>query len=124
MNPIQQAKLMAAKQRSADRSRNLAMVERALKKATEELDEERTVAIKRLLKINRLEDRIEELEGGVHLNSESLLPPVDCPLLIRIPTGALVKAQRDEWLSKKDGEIAYRLYDNSIVRGRFRWTYP
>lgn len=77
-----------------------------------------------LLKISRLKDRIRELEGGVHLNPESVLPPVDTPLLVLIPDGRLVNAVRPTFLASRNDQITYRFEDGSEFVGRLRWTYP
>lgn len=59
----------------------------------------------------------------MHWNSESLLPPVDCPLLIQV-AGVAHKATRTGYIESKSANIEY-VFDNGIkVIGRFRWTYP
>ena len=59
----------------------------------------------------------------MHLNSEFVQPPVDCPLLIEVD-GSLVPAIRLEWEVSKDAEMRFTLQDGSEVSGRYRWTYP
>lgn len=60
----------------------------------------------------------------IYLNPESHLPPVDCPLLIELQPGTLVRAHRENYVKRKDDTMAFRLQDGSEVHGRFRWTYP
>lgn len=59
----------------------------------------------------------------MHLNSEYVQPPVDCPLLIEVE-GSLVHAVRREWEVSKDAEMNFILKDGSEISGRYRWTYP
>lgn len=59
----------------------------------------------------------------MHLNSEYVQPPVDCPLLIEVE-GSLVPAIRREWEVSKDAEMRFTLQDGSEISGRYRWTYP
>lgn len=58
-----------------------------------------------------------------HFNPPSMLPPVGCPLLLLIGTGAVVKAERVTYLTDRDGMMDYRLADGSVITGRFWWTY-
>lgn len=58
-----------------------------------------------------------------HWNKPEVLPPVDCPLLIRLE-GVAVRAQRVNHLQDRAGVMDYRLSDGSIISGRFEWTYP
>jgi hypothetical protein len=61
----------------------------------------------------------------VHTNDPSVLPPVDCPLLIALRQGdVMVRAERVSHLRNRDGEMDYRLEDGIIVTGRYRWVYP
>lgn len=92
--------------------------------------------------------------AGIHLgdlskeeiqwNKPEDLPPVGCDLLIKVPEGTRVlhvktdrgsmgydtereqvfKVFRTGHLANRDGEMEYRLPDNSTVTGRFPWTYP
>ena len=74
-----------------------------------------------------------------HWNSESSLPPVDCPLVIWVDpppranpvmpwsvvrVGGAVPAVRTGFLDDKTRDMEYRLADGSTITGRFRWTYP
>lgn len=58
-----------------------------------------------------------------HLNSSSLLPPVECPLLIEVD-GRLLRAERTGIIARKSDAMEYRLGDGSVIYGRYRWTYP
>lgn len=59
-----------------------------------------------------------------HLNPASSLPPVDCPLVIELPSGLLVRAIRTEFVKQKDDLLTYTLADGTTVIGRYRWSYP
>ena len=59
----------------------------------------------------------------LHLNSEFVQPPVNCPLLIRVGE-QLVKAWRENWESSKDAEMEFVVEGGEKVRGKFPWTYP
>lgn len=58
-----------------------------------------------------------------HWNSSERLPPVDCPLLIRVK-GRVVRAVRTGFIRKKTDEMEYRTKGGRIIVGRFEWTYP
>lgn len=66
----------------------------------------------------------------VHLNSPSILPPVDTPLLIEY-NGELVRAYRDTYIKRRSNILTYVLNATSPsiegsgarVEGRFRWTF-
>lgn len=58
----------------------------------------------------------------VHLNHESILPPVDCPLVILVD-GELVKAIRPTYVEEKGDSLTYVLSDGSTLEGRYAWTY-
>lgn len=62
-------------------------------------------------------------EDVTTLNGADQLPPVACPLLIEVD-GALVKAERTEFVQHRGQDMVYRLADGSTLLGRFRWTYP
>lgn len=79
-------------------------------------------------------------------NSPDQLPPVGCPLKIRVPkyTGISVpgspphppiallvasedfesKAERTCHVSARGKPLVYKLEDGTVVKGRFEWTYP
>ena len=56
-------------------------------------------------------------------NRAALLPPVGCPLVIKID-GAVVHAERTNHLTDKTGQMEYRLATGDIISGRFMWSYP
>ena len=60
----------------------------------------------------------------VHLNPASSLPPVDCPLVIELPSGLLVRATRTAFVKQQDDLLTYTLADGTTVIGRYRWSYP
>ena len=60
----------------------------------------------------------------MHLNSSDILPPVSCPLIIQMPCGRLVKAERTGHVESKDRDLEYRTSDGSVIVGRFSWAYP
>lgn len=57
-------------------------------------------------------------------NHPSRLAPVGCDLLIKLPNGSVITAFRTSHLAHKEGQIEYRLPDNSLITGKFPWTYP
>jgi len=59
-----------------------------------------------------------------HFNHAEHLPPVGCPLLLRLPSGGHVRAERTGFIADKSREMEYRMVDGSLLRGRFDWTYP
>lgn len=58
-----------------------------------------------------------------HWNSPCVLPPVDCPLVIRF-MGRVWRVERTAHIDSKDRLMVYRVNDTWTVRGRFEWTYP
>lgn len=69
-------------------------------------------------------EKLIAVKEAVHLNASDVLPPVDCPLLVELPTGGLAKAQRPGYLTERGGQMQYRLDTGEVVTGRLRWTYP
>lgn len=59
-----------------------------------------------------------------HFNSPEMLAPVGCELVIKLPDGTRLTVFRTKHLAERSGEIEYRLADDSIIHGRFPWTYP
>lgn len=59
-----------------------------------------------------------------HFNSPSTLPPVGCPLLLRLPCGAVLQAERTGYLQDRGGQMEYRLQDGRVISGRYEWTFP
>lgn len=57
-------------------------------------------------------------------NPPERLPPVGCPLVIRVGNSAL-RCERTGHLQDKAGEMEYRsLATGQLWRGRFMWSYP
>ena len=79
-----------------------------------------TAADKQILLLNKLITR----DDTPHTNSETTLPPVDCPLLIEVATGLLVPALRPAFVEHRGNDLTYRLSDGTEIIGQFRWTYP
>lgn len=79
-----------------------------------------TAADKQILLLNKLIDTKE----AVHLNAASNLPPVECPLLVEIAPGRLVRAERPSMLASRGDDMAYVLTDGNVIHGKLRWTYP
>lgn len=76
-------------------------------------------------------------QDDVHLNSPGVLPPVDCPLVIRAtgkltyPSGEeveitemLILASRPSFVARRGDDIEYRTPAGASISGRFPWTYP
>ena len=69
-------------------------------------------------------------KNDIHLNSPSILPPVDTPLLIEY-NGELVRAYRESYIKRKSDVLVYVLNVASgateargaTVEGRFKWAY-
>lgn len=57
-----------------------------------------------------------------HFNPASQLPPVDCPLIIKV-NGVMVKAHREQYAISKDSQLEY-VTNDGIIMGRYEWTYP
>lgn len=79
-----------------------------------------TAADKQILLLNKLIDAKEP----VHLNAASNLPPVECPLLVEIAPGRLVRAERPSMLASRGDDLTYTLVDGNVIHGKLRWTYP
>lgn len=77
-----------------------------------------TAADKQILLLNKLIDQ------DTHLNVACVLPPVDCPLLIELAPGKLVKAERTGHVESRSHDMQYRVSDGNLITGKFRWTYP
>ncbi len=118
------ARVLEAQQRAKDADRRAAGMARDLAELRRQLEESQSSEMRLLLKVGRLKERLAELEVDVHLNPASVLPPVDTPLIIRIPDGRIVKAMRPIFLTNRNDLILYRFEDGSEVEGRFPWSYP
>lgn len=57
-----------------------------------------------------------------HFNPKTQLPPVDCPLLIKV-NGVLMKAHREQYAISKDSQLEY-VTEHGVIIGRYDWTYP
>jgi len=53
----------------------------------------------------------------------SMLPPVQCPLLINV-NGSIFEAHRETWVVGKDSVLTFVLKNGFKLEGRFPWTYP
>ncbi|WP_288081565.1 hypothetical protein [Pseudomonas sp.] len=79
---------------------------------------------------DQLRARIAELEAkqhapeSPHLNPPGDLPPVDCPILIELTSGQLMRAERTGHVPTRGDDMQYRMRDGSLTTGKFRWTYP
>ena len=83
---------------------------------------------KQLLLINKLiaaEEEITRLHSGtgLHLNPLDHLPPVDCPLLIEVSPGELIRACRPTFAATKRDSLVFDT-EAGQIEGRFPWTYP
>lgn len=74
-------------------------------------------------RVETLLDAVVTTVTPVHLNPAGLLPPVGCPLLIKV-AGHLEPAERTGIIADKGSDMEYRLADGLIIHGRFPWTYP
>lgn len=60
----------------------------------------------------------------VQLNEcSTVLPPVDSPLIIEIAPGVLMKASRPAHVERKNGQLAFDLFEGGQYIGRPRWTH-
>jgi len=60
----------------------------------------------------------------IHLNSPEHLPPVNCPIVIALPCGKIMKAERTSFIADRSRDMEYRLESGETIKGRYRWTYP
>jgi hypothetical protein len=58
-----------------------------------------------------------------HWNSPDKLPPVGCPIVIRIGV-AVFHCERTAHISDRSRDMVYRLLDGSLHTGRHPWTFP
>jgi len=56
-------------------------------------------------------------------NRAALLPPVGCPLVIKV-AGHVLRAERTNHLTDKSGQMEYVLMAGQLITGRFEWSYP
>jgi hypothetical protein len=62
------------------------------------------------------------MENNLHLNPTTRTPPVNCPLLIQLPTGRLVRVERRQWVTSHSEPLEF--YGEGIgYWGRYEWTY-
>lgn len=73
-----------------------------------------------------------------HWNNPAVLPPVDCPIIIRRRVWVDAKthdqhgfyriqsfeAIRTKHIENKERDMTYRLEDGTEIVGRFEWQYP
>lgn len=57
-----------------------------------------------------------------HWNSPDVLPPVGCPIVLRIGC-AVVQAERTAHIERRDREMTYKLPTGQELVGRYEWTY-
>lgn len=57
-----------------------------------------------------------------HWNSPDVLPPVGCPIVLRIGCAA-VQAERTAHIERRDREMTYKLPTGQELVGRYPWTY-
>lgn len=57
-----------------------------------------------------------------HWNSPDVLPPVGCPIVLRIGC-AVVQAERTAHIERRDREMTYKLPTGQELVGRYPWTY-
>lgn len=62
--------------------------------------------------------------ADLQLNPPDQLPPVDCPLLIKLDDGSVVQAERTSHIQHRGLQMDYRLADGTTITGRFAWTFP
>jgi hypothetical protein len=60
----------------------------------------------------------------IHLNNPEHLPPVNCPLMVELPSGQLEKVERTSFISSRSQSLEYRFENGRTAKGRYRWTYP
>ena len=68
-------------------------------------------------------DRLDALEAVEHWNSAESLPPVGCPIVLRIGC-AVVQAERTAHIERRDREMTYKLPTGQELVGRYEWSYP
>lgn len=57
--------------------------------------------------------------------SADRLPPVDCPLVIKVAGAIVLEVERISFIESKDREMQYRLKHNGrVIEGRWPWSYP
>lgn len=56
------------------------------------------------------------------LNRPESLPPVGCPLVIKV-NGELIRAERTAHIEEKSRDMTYQT-QAGLITGRFEWTYP
>jgi len=53
------------------------------------------------------------------------LPPVDCPLVVLLPSGVTARVERTSFIESKDRMMEYRVEGWPVLLlGRFPWSYP
>jgi hypothetical protein len=59
------------------------------------------------------------------LNAADVLPPEECPILIELPGGSLICAERTRHIEKRSDAMEYRIAGSEVlITGRLRWAYP
>lgn len=58
-----------------------------------------------------------------YFNSPSVLPPVACPIVIKIGEEEVL-AERTSFITKKENDMTYKAANGATIVGRYRWTYP
>jgi hypothetical protein len=62
-------------------------------------------------------------EQQYEFNRSALLPPVGCPLVIKV-AGHVLRAERTIHMADKSGQMEYVLKAGQLITGRFEWSYP
>lgn len=59
-----------------------------------------------------------------HWNRPEHLPPVECPLVIKVGEHTWLACERTGHVADRSQELTYRLPSGFLIKGRFEWTYP
>lgn len=59
-----------------------------------------------------------------HFNPASQLPPVDCPLVLKLNDGSTIRVTRPSFVENRSDDLTFVTEVGSTILGRWPWTYP
>lgn len=57
-------------------------------------------------------------------NPPERLPPVGCPLVIRLDDHVTMWVERTSHIADRAGQMEYRARNGMLLTGRYFWSYP
>lgn len=90
---------------------------------SDELRDAKKILFYAQAEVARLENQGQVITKHYSFVSETVLPPVETPLII-LREGEVIRVERDGYIADKSDDMRYLTPTGEIIIGRFPWTYP